>query len=153
MPARPAVPHASLNVRSVYGLIGLLAALVVHASTFTASSLSPDNPLFWIMHVAIFPLFIPMVYGLRKWSEMSSGPFGIERRGLRWRAVLQCFPRWAVAAGAVLFVYAMMRTTTCLSLQQGTKTRIVSSTRAPYEMDSQLHTIVARPRLSTCFDE
>ena len=108
MPESPVVPHARLNVRSVYGLIGFFAALAIHESTFTASGLSPSNPLFWIMHVAIFPLFIPMIYGLRKWSDTSSGIFGIERRSFQWRSVLQYVPRWAIAVGAVLFVYAMI---------------------------------------------
>ena len=108
MPDSPVVPHARLNVRSVYGLIGFSAALVIHESTFTASGLSPDNPLFWIMHIAIFPLFIPMVHGLRKWSDTSSGIFGIERNSFRWRAVLQYVPQWAIAVGAVVFVYALV---------------------------------------------
>jgi len=100
MPDIPVVPRARLNVRSVYGLTGFVAALVIHESTFTASGLTPDNPLFWIMHVAIFPLFIPMIYGLRKWSDTSSGIFGVETNKVRWRAVVQYLPRWAIAVCA-----------------------------------------------------
>ncbi|HMA03188.1 MAG: hypothetical protein ACM34L_04130 [Gemmatimonas sp.] len=108
MPDAPVVPHARLNVGSVYGMLGFLAALAVHESTFTASTLSPDNPLFWAMHAGIFPLFFPMVFGLRKWSETRTGAFGISTRRLRWRAILPYLPQWAIAVGAVLFVYALI---------------------------------------------
>ena len=106
MPDTPVVPHARLNAGSVYGMLGFLASLAIHESTFTASSLTPDNPLFWAMHAGIFPLFFPMVWGLRKWSETRTGIFGMETRRLRWRAILPYLPQWAIAVGAVLFVYA-----------------------------------------------
>jgi hypothetical protein len=85
MPDPPVVPHARLNAGSIYGMIGFLAALAIHESTFTASTLTPNNPLFWAMHAGIFPLFFPMVWGLRKWSETSAGAFGMATRRLRWR--------------------------------------------------------------------
>ena len=89
-------------------MLGLFMATVIHASTFTSFSMSPTNPLFWIMHIGIFPLFIPMVLGLRKWSEVSSGPLGFKTSRLRWRELLAYLPPWSVRLGAILFAYAML---------------------------------------------
>lgn len=95
------------NFASIYGLLALFIASVVHVSTFTAFSMSPSNPLFWILHVGIFPLFFAMVFGLRKWSETRAGTFGFKSRQLRWRELLVYLPPWAVKLGAILFAYAM----------------------------------------------
>lgn len=100
--------HPRLTFASAYGLLGLFTASVVHVSTFTSASMSPDNPLFWILHVGIFPLFFAMVFGLRKWSETRSGVFGFNSRQLRWRELVDFLPPWSVKLGAILFAYAVI---------------------------------------------
>jgi hypothetical protein len=89
-------------------LLALCVAIVVHAATFTSYSMSPSNPLFWILHIGIFPLFIPMVFGLRKWSQTQTGPFGFKSSRLRWRELLVYFPTWVPKAVVILFVYVMI---------------------------------------------
>lgn len=101
-------PHAQLNFASVYGLTGLLIAGAVHASTFAPSTLSSDHPLFWVLHIGIFPLFIPMVFRLQKWTASTPGILGIRTSRLRWRALLPYFPRWAAGLGVILFTYASL---------------------------------------------
>lgn len=102
------VRNFRLGFASAYGLLGLFIAIVVHVSTFTSFSMSPDNPLFWILHIGIFPLFFAMVFGLRKWSETRSGVFGFKSRQLRWRELVVFLPPWSVKLGAILFAYAMI---------------------------------------------
>ena len=104
----PIVPRLRLNFASVYGLLALFIAIVVHASTFTAYSMSPSNPLFWILHIGMFPLFIWMILGLRKWSEVQIGPFGFKSSRLRWRELVGYFPPWIVKLELILGAYVMI---------------------------------------------
>ena len=101
-------PRARLTLGSVYGLVGVLIAAAVHASTFTSAPLPPEHPLFWIMHVGIFPLFGAMVWRLRAWSEQAKGPLGIPTTRLRWQELLSYLPAYAIALGGLLFAYAMV---------------------------------------------
>jgi hypothetical protein len=101
-------PRGRLTLASAYGVAGLLTAVAVHASTFTAVPLRPEHPLFWMLHIGIFPLFIPMVWRLRAWREQTRGMLGLPTSRLRWRELLAYLPAWAIAIAGVLFAYAMV---------------------------------------------
>lgn len=102
------VPQARLTPIGLYGLVGLAIAMAVHASTFTADPMSPEHPLFWILHVGIFPLFFAMLLRLRVWSERIPGRVGRASSRLRWRELRPYFPQWTVTLGAILFAYALV---------------------------------------------
>lgn len=108
MPDTPVVPHRRFTFASVYSLLGLFGAMVVHTATFTSFSLSPDNPIFWILHIGIFPVSLSMVFSLTKWSERRRGPFGLPTSRLRWRELRAYLPPWTVVAGKILLVYVVI---------------------------------------------
>jgi hypothetical protein len=99
-------PRARLTIGSAYGVVGLLLAAAVHASTFAPVPLNPDHPLFWLLHVGIFPLFFLMMWRLRAWSEQRRGLLGLPTARLRWRELLSYLPAWAIGLAVLLFVYA-----------------------------------------------
>jgi hypothetical protein len=102
------VPRYQLNIGSIYGLLGLLIAFIVHAATFTSFSLNPNHPLVWILHIGIFPLFVSMIFRLQYWVEMRRGPFGLPMSRLRWQELRAFFPAWAVALEPILTLYVMI---------------------------------------------
>ena len=108
MPDTRVTPHARLSLGSVYAVCGFIVALVVHVATFTPYSMSPANPFFWILHLGIFPIFIPTVLGLRRWSDVRSGFLGFKTSRLRRREILAFLPKWSVRAAALLFAYTFI---------------------------------------------
>jgi hypothetical protein len=102
-----ATPRARLNALSLYGGIALIAAAVVHFGTYVGRSIGAGHPLFWLLHAAIFPLFIAFALKMGAWQSESRGAFGLRRRRLRWRALRPYFPRWVPLLVALLFVYTL----------------------------------------------
>ncbi|MDB4906273.1 MAG: hypothetical protein JWO05_1057 [Gemmatimonadetes bacterium] len=101
-------PQARWNALSAYGATGFLTAAVVHVASYTANGMTPSNPLFWILHVAIFPLFFAFVFRLRAWQKPSSGSTMFRGSQLQWKPLLRYFPPWMPAVVAVLFAYVML---------------------------------------------
>jgi hypothetical protein len=102
----PFHPRASVNLLSLYGALGLTISAIVHFSTYFGHALDPHNPLFWALHIGIFPLFFAFVLRLGVWQGVKRGLFGLQRRRLLWRELLVYFPPWVPALVVLLFVYA-----------------------------------------------
>ena len=100
-------PRARANVLSLYGAFGLTASAIVHFGTYIGRGLSPDHPLFWALHIGIFPLFFAFVRRLRAWQSVRRGVFGFKQRQLRWRDLLGYFPPWVPPLVMLLFAYVM----------------------------------------------
>ena len=103
----PIRPRPRANALSLYGTLGLATAAVVHFGTYFGRALNPEHPLFWGLHIAIFPLFFAFVLRLRPWQGAERGAFGLKQRQLRWRELLPFFPPWAAPAVVLLFAYVM----------------------------------------------
>ena len=100
-------PRVRLNVLALYGALALTIAAVVHFGTYVGRPISASHPLFWLLHVAIFPLFIVFVLRLGAWQGERRGAFGLKQRRLRWGALRPYFPRWVPPLVALLFVYVL----------------------------------------------
>jgi hypothetical protein len=101
-------PRARLSAMAAYGAIGSTMAVTVHFNTYVGRGLRETNPLFWLLHIGIFPLFFIFVFRLRAWSDVRPGAFGIRTRGLRWRELLPYFPRWVAPLVIVLWAYVFV---------------------------------------------
>ena len=104
----PSRPRARLNALSLYGLFGLCLAIAVHFGTYIGAPLDPNNPLFFGLEIAIFPLFFVFVYRIRAWQGVRRGMFGLKRSSLRWREMLPYFPTWVPPLFGLLFGYAIV---------------------------------------------
>ncbi len=104
----PVRPRARLNALSLYGLVGLAIAATVHFGTYVGQVLSPDHPLFWGLHIGIFPLFFVFVLRLRAWQDVRRGALGMRQSQLRWRELLAYVPGWVPPLVVLLFAYAMV---------------------------------------------
>lgn len=100
-------PRARLNVLSLYGGVGLIAAAIVHFGTYAGQQIGASHPLFWLLHAAVFPLFIAFALQVGAWQSERRGAFGLKRRQLRWRALRPWFPRWVPLLVVLLFVYTL----------------------------------------------
>ena len=98
-------PRARANFFSIYGAIGLTIAVVVHVGSYVGQTISPSNPLFYIMHAGIFPLFFAFVIRAAAWQGSARG---VRQRQLRWREQLRYIPRWVTTAEGVLAVYVLV---------------------------------------------
>ena len=101
-------PRARFSPLGMYGLLGLTLAIAAHASTFTSDPMRPEHPLFWMLHIGIFPLFFAMMLRLRAWSDVIPGRIGRARSRLRTNELKPYFPPWAFTLGAILFAYAIV---------------------------------------------
>lgn len=104
----PFRPRANLNALALYGLIGFVAAAVIHFGTYAGRGLRTENPLFFLLHLGIFPLFFIFVFRLRAWNRISSGAFGLNTRSLEWRELLPYFPAWVIGLAVVAWVYVFL---------------------------------------------
>jgi hypothetical protein len=102
-----AEPRVRLTFLAVYGLLGLAVAAAVHLGTYVGRGLDPDHPLFWLLHVGLFPPFFVFVFRLRAWTSARRGAFGLKQQALRWRELLPYFPAWVIALVSLLFFYTM----------------------------------------------
>jgi len=99
--------RASLTGWGAYAAVLLLVSAVVHAGTYLGYTLTPNTPLFFALHVGIFPVFIALVRQSRDWQPERSGPFGLRYPQLDWREWRPFLPRWAPRVVAILWAYAI----------------------------------------------
>lgn len=104
----PFRPRPQLNALALYGAVGSMMAATVHFNTYNGRGLAANNPLFWLLHVGIFPLFFVFVFRLRAWSDVREGAFGVKTRGLRWRELLPYFPKWVAPLAVLLWAYVFV---------------------------------------------
>ena len=104
----PFRPHARRNGLSIYGAVGFTVAALVHFGSYVGHTIRPENPLFWLLHIGIFPLFLVMVLRLRAWQTSRRGMFGFRRAQLRWRELLAYVPVWVPPLVVLLFAYVMV---------------------------------------------
>jgi hypothetical protein len=100
-------PRARANVLSLYGMLGFTASSIVHFGTYLGRGLSSDHPLFWVLHIGIFPLFFVFVWRLRAWHRVRRGIFGLKQRQFRWRELRAYFPAWVPPLVVLLFAYVI----------------------------------------------
>lgn len=93
------VPRARLSIPGAYGIGALLLAAAVHAASFTSTPLPPSHPLFFLMHIGMFPLVGFVVWRLRAWPRDSRGVLGFPK------ALSPYFPPRSNRVGIALFVY------------------------------------------------
>jgi len=94
-----------LGVLIVYASVGLALSLAVHISSFFVQP-PGGNALFTGLHIAIFPLWIPIVLIA---NLMSSGSLFTGRRPswADWRALLAGAPVWMRMMTYGFFAYAL----------------------------------------------
>jgi hypothetical protein len=93
----------------MYGAVAFTIAAGVHVASYTDLGITPGSPLFWILHLAIFPLFFIFVARLRVWLPGRPSPFRFSLlRDPQWRQLLTYFPAWILPAISILFAYAMV---------------------------------------------
>jgi hypothetical protein len=100
-------PRARANLPCLYGVFGLTASAIVHFGTYVGHGLNPDHPLFWALHIGIFPLFLALLWRLRVWQSVRRGFLGLKQRQLRWRELLRYFPPWVPPLVMLLFAYVL----------------------------------------------
>jgi hypothetical protein len=134
-------PRARLNVFTLYGLTGLSLSGVVHFMSYSSSTIGTRHPLFWALHVAIFPLWFAYMFHMRRWYGESEGIFGFRRRKLLWRELIPHFPSWVLPCLVVLAAYTFVNFFVATDhLSTGTGGTITSSDSSA---DSALYTIRA----------
>ena len=89
------------GVRRFFGLLALLGfvlSLIAHLASLTGFDVAAKYPYVWGLHVGIFVVFFPFVLMSRKTLGRKPSFAQIRER----------FPLWVVAAGAIIFAYAML---------------------------------------------
>ena len=125
--------RARRNGLTVYGAIGFTVSALVHFGSYIGHTIHPENPLFWLLHIGIFPLFFAFVFRLRAWQATRRGMFGFRQAQLRWRELLAYVPMWVPPLVALLFAYVMVNFFVAMShLASGGTTSGPSSTEALY---------------------
>jgi hypothetical protein len=104
----PFQPRARANGLSIYGAVGLIVSGIVHFGSYIGHTIRPENPLFWLLHVGIFPLFFALVFRMRAWQTSRRGIFGFPRAQLRWRELIAYVPVWVPPLVVLLFAYVMV---------------------------------------------
>jgi len=99
--------RARLTGWGAYAAVLLLVSATVHAGTYLGHTLSPNAPLFFGLHVGIFPVFVALVLQSRNWQPERSGPFGLRYPQLDWREWRPFLPSWAPRVIAILWAYAI----------------------------------------------
>ena len=100
-------PRARANLPCLYGVFGLTASAIVHFGTYLGRELNSDHPLFWVLHIGIFPLFLAFLWRLRAWQSVRRGFLGLKQRQLRWRELRRYFPSWVPVLVMLLFAYVL----------------------------------------------
>src|ERR1051325_7827686 len=90
----------------VYGLLGVTTAAFIHFETYFGLSIQPTDPLFFLVHIAIFPMFFVFIWRARRWTGM--GTVFSRPEPSHWRELLKFFPLWVYPAGFVLFAYTFL---------------------------------------------
>ena len=87
----------------LYGLLGFCISAAVHFGTYLGASIQPSNPLFFALHIGMFPLFFVFVRRMLRWQGKRR-LFGESEPG-HWNELLEYFPFWIVPVALVLFTY------------------------------------------------
>lgn len=103
----PYRPRARVNFLSVYGLIGLALAAVVHVGTYVGHVLSPNHPLFFGWHIGIFPLAATFVFRSRAWEGARRGGFRLKQIRMPHSEFRPYVPAWVPPLLALLGAYAI----------------------------------------------
>jgi hypothetical protein len=104
----PYRPRARVNLLSVYGLIGLAVAAVVHFGTYVGHVLSPNHPLFLGLHIGIFPLAAVFVFRGRAWEGAPRGGFRLKQMRMPHSEFRPYVPAWVPPLLALLGAYAIV---------------------------------------------
>jgi hypothetical protein len=87
------------NIRLSLGalaLAGFVLPLAVHVSALLGVDVNARLPGVWLLHVGILVVFLPLVIVLRR-------DFGAKPS---FRQIAAALPRWVIAVGVLIFVYA-----------------------------------------------
>lgn len=99
-------PQWRTSPLALYGLLGIGTAAIIHFETYFGLSIDLKDPLFFVVHIAIFPLFIAFVLRARRWSGRVSLFNRSEPSHLR--ELLRFFPLWVYPAVLILFLYTAL---------------------------------------------
>jgi hypothetical protein len=100
---RALTPQWRTSPLALYGLLGIATAAIIHFETYFGLSIDLKDPLFFLVHISIFPLFFAFVLRARRWSGRVS--FFNRSEPSHLRELLRFFPLWVYPAALVLFVY------------------------------------------------
>jgi hypothetical protein len=101
--AQPTPPQWRTTPFALYGLAGTAIAAFIHLETYFGLSIDPSDPLFFMVHLAVFPLFITFIWRAQRWLGKRSWFAASEPS--HWRELLKFFPLWVYPVGLALFVY------------------------------------------------
>jgi hypothetical protein len=87
----------------LFGLFGFCVSAAVHLGTYLGVSIGPSNPLFFALHLGIFPLFGVFVWRMLRWGAKRR-LFG-ESEPSHWNELLEYFPFWIIPVALALFAY------------------------------------------------
>jgi hypothetical protein len=97
----PARPEPHWTFFGAWAALGFAISAVVHALSYFSIAVPSSWPLFWALHIGMFPPFIAMVMRLRRWRERT-GPW---RSRSRLGDLVPYFPRWAPMLAIALLIY------------------------------------------------
>ena len=97
------------RILSLISILGFIAALIVHATTFANMDLIEKFPLVWSLHVGIFVVFILFILNARK---SLGGNFDFAKL----RAMI---PTWAGILLLLTFIYAIINFVLFLFFSEG----------------------------------
>jgi len=88
---------------TLYSASGLAIAAVVHFGSYLGTTIQPTNPLFFALHLGVFPAFGLCVFRSQRWQGKrrlfsESEPGHMEE-------LMAYFPRWVFTVAALLFAY------------------------------------------------
>ena len=90
----------------LFGLLGIATAAIIHFETYFGISIDPNDPLFFLIHIAVFPLFFVFMFRARRWWG-GRGLF-VRWEARRAREVLKFFPLWVYPVVVLLFIYTFL---------------------------------------------
>jgi len=105
-------PQWRTTALALCGLLGIATAAFIHFETYFGLSIDPKDPLFFLLHFAIFPLFFAFVLRARRWFGRTS--FVNRPEPSRWRELLRFFPPWVYPVTVVLCVYTAVNFLLCV---------------------------------------
>jgi hypothetical protein len=91
---------------SIYSAVGFAIAAAVHFGTYIGTSIQPTNPLFFALHLGMFPAFGICVFRSQRWQGRRS----LFRRSepSRLGELRTYFPTWALGLAVACFSYTFV---------------------------------------------
>ena len=99
------MPLGVRQALTIFAIIGFVASLLTHLTTFFGVSVAQYFPWIWILHIGIFIVMIPVVISQRN-------------RSGSWERMLTLLPNWGKVALPIFFVYALINFALFLFLSQ-----------------------------------